>query len=143
LYQGYTQEFGSLKEKIPVYFYLYPGMTRQRLIELAKRRMSHGETEPHILMVKIQDIEDTSNFTFTLNDSHTAYWKKAIESGIKCRGDGDTHLVLPDHNKVFPFSMIEQIHRKYQSQEMYYEFQVWDYQLLEKLRDTIPGEEGS
>jgi hypothetical protein len=31
--------------------------------------MRQGEIEPHILMVKIQDIEDTKNITFTLNDS--------------------------------------------------------------------------
>jgi hypothetical protein len=101
----------------------------------------NNEREPHILMVKIQDIEDPRNITFTLNDSHMAYWKKATESGIKCRGDGNGPVVLPDHNKVFPFSMIEQIHRKYQAQEMSYEIQIWDYQLLEKMSYTIPGQE--
>jgi hypothetical protein len=30
LYEDYTQEYGSLKEKIPVYFYLYPNITKQR-----------------------------------------------------------------------------------------------------------------
>ena len=141
LYEDYIQEYGRLKEKIPVFFYLYPKITKQRAIDLGRQRMSHGEMEPHVLMVKIQDIEDTKNITFTLNDSHTAYWKRAMESGIKCRGDGITHLVLPDHNKVFPFSMIEQIHQKYKAQQINYEIQVWDYQLLEKLRYTILGKE--
>ena len=137
LYEGYTQEYGSLKEKIPVYFYLYPNITKQKAIDLGQQRTRHDEIAPQILMVKIQDIEDTKNITFTLNDSHTAYWKKATESGIKCRGDGNGHVVLPDHNKVFPFSMIEQIHRKYKAQEMSYEIQIWDYQLLEKISYTI------
>jgi hypothetical protein len=97
--------------------------------------------EPQILMVKIQDIEDTKNITFTLNDSHTAYWKKAMEAGIKCRGDGKRHVVLQDHNKVFPFSMIEQMHRKYKAQDMYYEIQIWDYKLLETLSYAILGKE--
>jgi hypothetical protein len=141
LYKDYTQEYGSLKEKNPVYFYLYPNITRQKAIELARQRMGYGEIEPKIMMVKIQDIEDTKNITFTLNDSHTAYWKKAIEAGIKCRGDGNTRVVLPDHNKVFPFGMIEQIHQKYKAQQITYEIQIWDYQLLEKIRYTILGKE--
>lgn len=139
LYEDYTQEYGSLKEKIPVYFYLYPNITKQKAVELGKQRMIYGEIEPHLLMVKIRDIEDTQNITFTLNDSYTAYWKRAMDSGIKCRGDGNTHVVLEDHNKVFPFSMIEQIHQKYKVQKINYEIQIWDYQLLEKIIYTILG----
>jgi hypothetical protein len=139
LYEGYTQEYGSLKEKIPVYFYLYPGITMQKVIERGQQRTKQDEKEPQILMVKILDIVDTKNITFTLNDSFTAYWKKAVESGIKCRGDGNGHVVLPDHNKVFPFSMLEQIHRKYKAQAISYEIQIWDYQLLEKISYTILG----
>lgn len=139
LYEGYTQEYGSLKEKIPVYFYLYPNITPQKAIELGRQRTAHAEIQPQILMVKIRDIEDTKNITFTLNDSFTAYWKKATESGIKCRGDAKVPVVLQDHNKVFPFSMIEQIHRKYRAQEISYEIQIWDYQLLEKISYTILG----
>jgi len=137
MYEGYTQQYGSLKEKVPVYFYLVPNLTRQTAIELCQQRTRHDETEPHVLMVKIQDIEDTTNITFTLNDSFTAYRKKATESGITCRGDRNVPVVLEDHNKVFPFSMIEQIHRKYKEQGMKYEIQVWDYQLLEKINYTI------
>jgi hypothetical protein len=137
LYEDYTQEFGSLKEKNPVFFYLYPNLTKQRAIELAKNRVGQGEREPHILLVEIQDIEYTKNITFTLNDSHTAYWKRAMESGIQCRGDAHTPVVLPDHNKVFPFSMIEQIYQKYKAQQINYEIQVWDYQLLEKIPYTL------
>lgn len=140
LYADYTQEYGNLKEKIPVYFYLYPGITKQKIIELGKQRVKHGEIEPQILIVKISDIEDTANITFTLNDSHTAYWKRAMESGIKCRGDGNTHVVLHDHNKVFPFAMIEQIHQKYKAQQINYEIQIWDYHLLEKISYTILGQ---
>lgn len=139
LHDEYTQQFGHLKEKVPVYFYLYPNITMQKAIEKAQQRTRHDETEPHVLMVKIQDIQDTQNITFTLNDSFTAYWKKATECGIKCRGDRNVPVVLPDHNQVFPFSMIEQIHRKYKAQEMYYEIQIWDYQLLEKTPYTILG----
>ncbi len=141
LYENYTQEYGSLKVKIPVYFYLYPHITRQKAIELGRQRMRQGERQPHILMVKIEDIKDIDNITFTLNDSHTAYWKKATESGIPCRGDGNSPVVLPDHNKVFPFSMIEQIHQKYRAQHIQYEIQVWDDGLLETLRYTIVGDE--
>ncbi len=33
LYEDYTREYGSLKGKIPVYFYLYPHITKQKLVE--------------------------------------------------------------------------------------------------------------
>jgi hypothetical protein len=143
MYEEYTHEYGSLKEKVPVYFYLFPNITKQKALELGRQRTRHDETEPQILMVRVQDIEDTRNITFTLNDSHTAYWKRTTEAGIKCRGDVNGHVVLPDHNRVFPFSMIDQIHQRYRTQEMYYEIQIWDYQLLEKMRYSILEREES
>jgi hypothetical protein len=141
LYEGYTREYGYLKEKVPVYFYLFPKITREKAVGLGQRRTRYDEKEPQILMMKIEDIDDRRNVTFTLNDSFTAYWKRAIESGIKCREEEKDRIVLRDHNKVFPFSTIEQIHRKYKIQEMYYEVQIWDYELLEKISYTIIGAE--
>jgi hypothetical protein len=137
LYDDYTREYGSLKEKVPVFFYLIPNITKQKAVELARQRTRHGEAEPQVLMVKIADIEDTTYITFTLNDSHTAYWKRIKEAGIEFGGEVNIPVVLPDHNKVFPFSMIEQIHQKYKAQELRYEIQIWDYQLLEKMMYTI------
>jgi len=137
LYRDYTREYGSLKEKVPVYFYLYPGMTEQKAVELAQQRARQGETEPQVLLVRIQDIEDTENITFTLNDSHAAYWKRIKEAGMSFGGDVNVPVVLPDQNRVFPFSMLEQIHRKYKVQGVRYEIQVWDHQLLERTRHSI------
>ncbi len=141
MYEDYTQAYGSLKEKIPVYFYLYPNMTQQQAIELGQQRVRQGEVEPQILMVEIEALDDTKNITFTVNDSHTAYWKRAMEAGIQCRGDANDRVVLPDHNKVFPFSMIEQIHEQYKAQPISYEIQLWDYLLLETIPYTILGKD--
>lgn len=137
LYENYTQCHGSLKERIPVYFYVYPGITQAGILDRARQRGLHDETEPHVVVVNIMDIEDTSNMTFTLNDSFMSYWKKAVDAGLEIRGDRGDHVVLPDHNQVFPFSMLEQFHQKYKGQQVSYEVQVWDYELLEKLRYTI------
>jgi hypothetical protein len=137
LYDEYSHEYGMLKEKVPVYFYLYPNLTTEKAIEKAKQRTKHEEVEPRILLVNTRDIDDFTNITFTLNDSFTAYWQKALEAGIKCRGPQPGGIVLQDHNKVFPFLMIEEIHRKYLKQEMVYEVQVWDYALLERINYTI------
>ncbi|MFN2236288.1 MAG: hypothetical protein ACK2U1_18830 [Anaerolineales bacterium] len=137
LYDDYTREYGSLKEKVPVFFYLIPKITKQAAIELAAQRTRHGETEPQVLMAKIADIEDSTNITFTLSDSHAAYWKKIKEAGLAFGGEVNIPDILPDHNKVFPFSMIEQIHRKYKAQAIRYEIQIWDYQLLEKMSYRI------
>ena len=86
LFEGYTQVYGRLKEKVPVYFYLYPQLTTQQAIALAQERTRHEEAQPGILLIRIQDLEDITNITFTLNDSCTAYWQKIKEAGIKCRG---------------------------------------------------------
>jgi hypothetical protein len=137
LYEDYTRQYGSLKEKVPVFFYLIPGITEHKAIELAQERTAHGETKPHVLLVKIADLEDTTNITFTLNDSHTAYWKRIKEAGFAFGGEVNEPAVLEDHNKVFPFSMIEPMHRKYQAQGMRYEIQVWDHPLLDQTRYQI------
>jgi hypothetical protein len=143
LFAEYIQEYGRLKEKVPVYFYLYPKLTTRQAIALGQQRAKHEEVEPGILLVRIPDIEDITNITFTLNDSCTAYRQKTIEAGINCRGPQPGGIVLPDHNKVFPFAMIEEIHRKYAKQDMVYEVQVWDYELLERMSYTILGEENA
>jgi len=140
LYEGYVRQYGVLKEKIPTYFYIYPGITIQEVIERGQQRTKYDEMEPKILMIRIRDIDDLTNMTFTLNDSFTAYWERAIESGIKCREEGNHKIVLEDHNKVFPFSMLEKVHRKYRAQGISYEVQIWDHELLGRTRYTILGE---
>jgi hypothetical protein len=137
LYIEYSKEYGKLKENIPVYFYLYPNITKEKAVDLAKQRMNYNELTPRILFLKIQELRNISNITFTLNDSFTSYWKKAIESGIKCRDEEKGREVLPDHNKIFPFSRIEHIHRVYKEKNPYYEVQIWDYEILEKLNYEI------
>ncbi len=140
MYEDYTCRYGSLKEKIPVYFYLYPNLTVQRAREMGQQRAALGEAEPHVLVIKIQDIEDIGNITFTLNDSFASFWKRAVEAGLEIRGDKGNHVVLPEHNQVFPFSLIEEIHQKYKEQKISYEIQVWDRQLLDNLKYEIIGE---
>ena len=137
LFEGYTQVYGRLKEKVPVYFYLYPQLTTQQAIALAQERTRHEEAQPGILLIRIQDLKDITNITFTLNDSCTAYWQKIKEAGIKCRGPQPNGIILPHHNRVFPFSMIEELHRMYAKHDMVYEVQVWDYELLERIHYTI------
>ncbi len=141
LYEEYTREYGPLKEKVPVYFYIYPNITKQQAIAKGQQRTKYNEIKPQILMVKIRNIDETKNVTFTLNDSFAAYWKKATDSGIKCRDEENGRIVLQDHNKIFPFSMIEQIHQKYKAQGISYEVQIWDYELLSRMSYVILGEE--
>jgi|WetSurMetagenome_2_1015567.scaffolds.fasta_scaffold47136_2 hypothetical protein len=141
LYEDYTREYGSLKEKIPVFFYLVPRITKQKAIELARQRTGQGEAQPHVLMVSIADLEDTTNLTFTLNDSHTAYWKRIQEAGFAFGGEKNVPVVLPDHNRVYPFSKIEAVYQRYRAQPVSFEIQVWDYSLLEKIRYTILGKD--
>jgi len=137
MYDDYVREYGSLKERVPVYFYLVPKITDQKAAEMARQRTRHGEAEAQVLMARLADVEDTSNMTFTLNDSHTAYWRRMKEAGVDFGGERNVPVVLPDHNRIFPLSMVERIHREYRARVLHYEVQVWDRQLLENLRYTI------
>lgn len=51
-------------------------------------------------MVRIEDIGETENITFTLNDSHTACWQRAIDAGIDCGGDGKGRVVLRQSSRT-------------------------------------------
>jgi hypothetical protein len=140
MYDDYTRGYGALEERVPIYFYLVPDLSEQKAIEMARQRATQGEAEPHVLMVEIRDIDDTRNVTFTLNDSHTAYRARMKAAGLSFGGDSDVRVGLPDHGKVFPFSMLEQVHRVYGPQGITYEVQVWDHRIVEGLRSVRPGQ---
>jgi hypothetical protein len=140
MYSDYAESYGVLKERVPIYFYLVPDLSDQKAVEMARQRASHGEAEPHVLMVEIRDIEDTRNVTFTLNDSHTAYRSRMKEAGLAFGGDHGDRIALPDHGRIFPFSMLEQVHLGYRSQGITYEVQVWDHRIVEGLRYLRPGQ---
>jgi hypothetical protein len=139
LYDDYARAFGSLKESVPVYFYLIPGVTERSALELARQRKREGEAEPRVLMARLAELDDTTNVTFTLNDSHTAYWRRIKGAGLAFGGEVRDPAILPDHDRIFPLSMIERIHRAYRSRGITYEVQIWDHQLLERLHWTVPG----
>ncbi len=138
MYDDYTHAFGGLTGTVPVYCYLIPDLTEVQAIELAQRRTRFGETEPHVVMVKVEDIDDTRNMTFTLHDSHTSYRARMTDAGLAFGGDSDAPDALPDHGKIFPFSMIEQIHAVYGARPISYEVQFWDHAVLERVRHIRP-----
>jgi hypothetical protein len=137
LHDDFRREHGPLREKVPVFFYLIPGVTEQEALRLARQRTSQGETEAKVLMVKLADLEDTSNMTFTLHDSHTSYWRTMRDAGLQFGGESTVPDVLPDHNRVFPLSMIERLHETYGAHGLPYEVQIWDHRLLEGMRSSI------
>jgi hypothetical protein len=139
LYDDYRREHGPLKERVPVFFYLIPRVTEQEALRLARQRTSQGEAEARVLMAKRADLDDTSNMTFTLNDSHTAYWRTMKEAGMDFGGEAGVPDVLEDHDRVFPFAMIDEIHGKYRALGLPYEVQVWDRGVLERLRYSVLG----
>jgi hypothetical protein len=133
LYEEYSMEHGYLNDKIPVYFYIYPNITTEKLLVFAQKRSEYDEFIPKVLIIKIQDLEDIRNITFTINDSFTSYRKKTLEKGIKLREEEKSGEYLQDHNKIFSFGEIAQIHEKYKDRNPYYEVQIWDHKMLEKI----------
>jgi hypothetical protein len=86
MYDDYTRAWGSLKERVPVYFYLIPGITERQAVALARQRTLHDEAEPGVLMARLDEIEDTADVTFTLDDSHTSYGRRIQEAGLDFGG---------------------------------------------------------
>jgi hypothetical protein len=143
MYEDFTRSHGALADKVPIYFYLVPDLSEQRAIEAARQRTSHGEAEPQVLIVDLEDIDDKRNVTFTLNDSHTAYRARMKEAGLSFGGDDAVRVALPDHGRIFPFSMLDRVHRVYGPQPITYEVQIWDRHMVEGLRYTLPGKRGA
>jgi hypothetical protein len=96
-----------------------------------------------VLLVEIHDIEDTRNVTFTVNDSHTAYRRRMKAAGLDFGGAVEVPDALPDHDRIFPFSMIESVHRRYEARPIRYEVQVWDRHMLGSLPRRILNREGA
>jgi len=137
MYSDYTRAYGSLKDSVPVYFYLVPDLSDASALEMARQRAARGETEPRVLLVETRDIADMSNVTFTVNDSHTAYRRRGMAAGLDFGGAVEVPHALPDHDRTFPFSMIERVHRRYEDRPISYEVQVWDRRMLEELPRRI------
>ena len=131
LYTEYVEAYGPLQQTTPIYFYLFPNITKAKALELAQQRTTYDEHAPKIAYVNIHELHDLSNITFTLNDSFTSYRKKALASGINSREEEKDRPIFPDHNRIFPFSMLDLIHRKYQDMNPYYEVQIWNAHILE------------
>jgi len=137
MFSDYARAYGTLKDSVPVYFYLVPNLTDASALELARQRAARGESEPQVLLVEIRDIADSSNVTFTVNDSHTAYRRRLMAAGLDVGGAVEVPDDLPEHDRIFPFSMIESVHRRYEDRPITYEVQVWDGRMLEVLPRRI------
>jgi len=126
----------KLFEDIPVYFYIIPGINKEKAINNCNNYMNSNGNKIKALLIDIKCILNKKNVTFTINDSFTCYLQKAIEAGIDCSQSNKNITIYEDHNKIFPITNLMGINEKYKNREINYEVQIWDKDLLEKMRSN-------
>ena len=129
----FEDNFYRLSGDIPVYFYIIPGINKEIALNNCKNRIDNDEKNK-VLLININEIVNNKNVTFTINDSFTCYLKKSIEAGVDCSKSNYKGEILDDHNKIFPIIDLIKINEKYKNKEINYEVQIWDTNLLERIK---------
>jgi len=136
LKKEFEEEYYKLSTKTPVYFYIIPGINKEKAISNCNSRINYNEINTKVLLIDINDVLNNKNVTFTINDSFRCYLKKALEVGIDCSKSNMNLTILEDHNKIFPITSLMEINEKYKNFEINYEVQIWDKDLLEKIKSN-------
>jgi hypothetical protein len=132
----FEEKYYKLSEEIPVYFYIIPGINKEKVINNCNSRTEFNENNTKALLIDIKNILNSRNVTFTINDSFRCYLRKAKEAGIDCSKSNNNLIIFEDHNKIFPIIDLIKINEKYKNFEINYEVQVWDKELLEKIKSN-------
>ncbi|WP_460058216.1 hypothetical protein [Spirochaeta dissipatitropha] len=103
----------------------------------AESRVNDQETNTRYILIDSAYLADSTQITFTLGDSFGAYWQKAIDNGISCVEELMQSDILEDHNTVFPYSMLGTLNHKYAHLELSFEIQIWDNDVIEKIRNDV------
>jgi len=130
----FEEKYFKLSEDVPVYFYLIPGINKEEVINNCNKRITLNNITK-ALLIDIETVFNNKYITFTVNDSFRCYLKKSLDAGIDCSKSHYLGIpILEDHNKIFPIKDLMEINEKYKNTKIDYEVQIWEKDLLEKIK---------
>ena len=78
MYQEFFRKYWVLKERCPVYFYLYPHFSPDDIQAKLDQRKRFDEPHTKYLLIPLAELEDTTNISFTISDSLISYRNKLV-----------------------------------------------------------------
>lgn len=130
--EAFTRAYWPLKASRPVFFYLYPKLSVAFIEERLRQREQLDEPHTEYLLIDLTELSDTTHISFTLCDSHTSYRETLIRQGLSAEKPA---AALADHETVFHIQEIVDLYQRHKGEDdLYFEVQVWDPEILEIWR---------
>ena len=130
--EAFTRKYWPVKAARPVFFYLYPKLSVAFIEERLRQREQLDEPRTKYLLVDLTELTDTKDISFTLRDSHTSFRETLIRQGLSVNQPA---AALPDNDTVFHIQEIIDLYRRHEDDDdLYFEVQVWDPDILEIWR---------
>lgn len=124
------------KQPCPVFFYIYPHLTRTGIDNRIQKRTNLGESDVNYVLVDLTELSDTSQISFSLCDSHTSFREAIIRNGLS---DEEPNEVRKDHGTVFHIRELAEVYERHKGEDdLYFEVQVWDSEILDRWRAVHP-----
>jgi hypothetical protein len=130
MYEEFSAKYREPKTSHPVFFYIRPNMTVERLERELAHRRELGETKTSYLLIDLANLPETGQISFTVFDSHRSYRMNGAnaQSPVSDRQNADA-------GRIFHIREIADVYERNRSVgDLSFEVQVWDPSILEAVR---------
>jgi hypothetical protein len=129
----FEEKYTAPRNASPVFFYIRPNLSISAIQDGLRKRQALGERNTRYLLVDLNDIHQTSQISFTVQDSHQSYRRALSDAGFN---NHQTVQNSRDDGRVFHIDEIEDVYARHSDeQEIYFEVQIWDRQILTQWRE--------
>ena len=125
MYNDFTSQYWPLKFEQPIYFdTLYENSLERVKSEI---HTTSDEYSTKCLVVALDALPDSSNITFTVDDSFKSYRSRLKSGGLPYHFMRKEPPNIADYGKTFPITELRGIQRKYAHvEDLKFEIQHWD-----------------
>jgi hypothetical protein len=129
----FAKKYTTPRNTSPVFFYIRPDLSISVIQDGLRKREDLGEHATRYLLIDLNDIHDKSQISFSVRDSHQSYHRALSDAGLDSRNTGQTS---PDDGHIFHIGEIADVYARHSDdQDIYFEVQVWDWQILTQWRE--------
>jgi hypothetical protein len=134
----FERKFWKLPFASPVYFYIYPHLDLQRLLDELDHRARFDEQKTKILTFQLNELLNTKSVSFTLEDSFQSYKLVLRSQGIPVRTGRPELKCAECQGRIFYIEQLQAVYAKHHGdQGVYFEVQVWDGETLEPAKERL------